>query len=72
MEPIIQVPYLNAGNNNSTLATWASNAADIVKYINVDNVSSIAGGRVDKWIIANEPDKNLDGSNTLVLERWKS
>jgi len=65
MEPIIQVPYPNEGNNNSNLSDWANNAADIVEYINITHVGSI-GGRVDKWIIANEPDKNLgtdDGIN---------
>jgi hypothetical protein len=58
MDVIIQVPYPNEGNANSELAKWADRAKEMVEYINITKVNEIQGGKVTKWIIANEPDKN--------------
>lgn len=60
MEPIVQVPYLNPGNTNTTLAQAASDAKDMVDYINNQFVNIIPEGKVKYWIIANEPDKDKE------------
>jgi hypothetical protein len=65
MEPIIQVPYPNDLNDNSTLLTWAQNAGDIVNHINNVNAANIVGGRVTHWIIANEPDKDVSNGHKI-------
>lgn len=63
MEPIIQVPYPNDLNNNSTLLQWAQNAGDIVHHINNVNLATMP---VTHWIIANEPDRHQDGNGNKI------
>jgi hypothetical protein len=75
MDVIIQVPYPNEGNDNSELAKWADRANEMVEYINITKVNEIPGGRVTKWIIANEPDhheKLHDGVTFKVGYNYKA
>ncbi|MDQ3047274.1 MAG: hypothetical protein M3R27_06975 [Bacteroidota bacterium] len=60
MEAIIQVPYLNPGNDNMNLISESQNAGVIVDFINNVNLIAIGGTPVENWIIANEPDKDMD------------
>lgn len=58
MEPVIQVPFCN-------YRYTASQAADIVHYINV-----VKGRNVKYWIIANEPDLGYSFNTALQIANY--
>jgi hypothetical protein len=69
MIPVVQVPYVNPGNNHLTLGSEASNAGDIVNYINNNSsVTAYTGGPVQDWIIANEPDEHEKILETVLTK----
>lgn len=59
------MPYLNLGNNNGDLNNAAIAAGEMVDFINNDPTNVALIGRVENWIIANEPDKNMNGSDKI-------